>query len=238
MKILNSPLSIIRTLVCAAAILMAVSAHAQIAYRFTVNTTPLIGDSAAPFYLDFQLTDGSGSGDGNNTAWLSNFNFHGGVPMGATAGAGTFTGNLSSSVSLSDRSFFNEFYQAFTPGSFLQFDLNLTTRVDSGLFPDSFAFAILDSTLFNLPTLSGGSDVFASIDITGPSAVVHTFASNGSVAPAAGGPMIVLPAPTATAIPEPSTYGCFAAVALAFTAVLRLRRRSRSSFQRDDGVTA
>jgi hypothetical protein len=227
MKILNSPLSIIRTFICAAAISVAVSAQAQLAYRFTVDTTPLIGHSAAPFYLDFQLNDGSGLGDGNNTAWLSNFNFHGGAPMGATAGMGSFTGNLSSMVSLSDHSFLNEFYQAFTPGSFLQFDLNLTTRVDSGLFPDTFAFAILDGTLSNLPTLSGGSDLFALINITGPSSVVHTYASDGSVAPAAGGPPIMLAAPMDRAIPEPSMYGCVAAVALALAAVVRRRSRSR-----------
>jgi hypothetical protein len=228
MKTLINPLSIIRTLVCAAVLLVATSAQAQIAYRFTVDTTPLIGHSAAPFYLDFQLTDGSGLGDGNNTAWLSNFNFYGGAPTGTAAGAGSFTGNLFSTLSLRDRSFFNEFYQAFTPGTSLQFDLNLTARVDSGLFPDTFAFAILDSTLSNLPTRSGGSDVFASIDITGSSAVVHTFASDGSISPIAGGPPITILAPTATAIPEPSLYGCVAAIALVLTAVVRRRSRSRA----------
>jgi hypothetical protein len=35
-----------------------------------IDTTAFGGKSAAPFTLDFQLTDGSGGGDRNNTATL------------------------------------------------------------------------------------------------------------------------------------------------------------------------
>ena len=226
MKIESKAFIVLRALICAAAVWTATSAKAQVAYRFTLNTSPLIGASAGLFYLDFQLSDGSGAGDANNTAWLSNFQFGGGNSFGAVGGAGSFGGNLSSAVSLTDGSFFNEFYQAFTPGAWLQFDLNLTTRVDSGSTPDSFAFAILDGTLSNLPTLSAGSDVFASIDITSSSPTVRVFAGNGAMSPAAGGPPIVLAAPMVVPVPEPSTYGLAATSTLLGLIVLRRRLRS------------
>ena len=44
----------------------------------TLATAPLAGNPGAPFSLDFQFTDGSGTNDGNNTLTLTNFNFGGG----------------------------------------------------------------------------------------------------------------------------------------------------------------
>ena len=46
-------------------------------FSVNLNTSSLIGNSAGPFYIEFQLNDGSGSipGDGNNTVNISNFDF-------------------------------------------------------------------------------------------------------------------------------------------------------------------
>lgn len=225
MKFLQSRYNIVRALICSAAVLVAVTAQAQVSYRISLNTAPLLGSSAGPFYADFQFVDGSGGGDANNQAWIGNFQFGGGSPSGVAAGMGSFSGSLGSSVSLTDGSFFNEFYQAFTPGSTLQFDLTLTTRADAGSTPDSFAFAILDSTLSNLPTLAPGSDVFLQIDL-GATPIVRTYAGNANMPPAAGGLPIAIAAAVVTPVPEASTYGLWALVTLFAAALWRRRQRS------------
>src|SRR5262249_23577992 len=56
-----------------------------LSFRVNVNTAPLIPlvGSSGPFYLDFQLTDGSGTFAGVNTATISSFSFGGGAAAGA-----------------------------------------------------------------------------------------------------------------------------------------------------------
>jgi hypothetical protein len=196
--------------------------RAQAVFAVTVNTTPLIGHPAGPFYLDFQLNDGAGTGDGDNTAIVSSFNFSGGAPLGAVSSFGNATGNLASSVTLRDSTPFNEFFQAFTPGTSLQFLVTLNNHVSVPV-PDSFSFAVLDAVLFNLPTLAPGSDAFVTIDINGGTPLVHSYAGSGVIAPEAGGSPIALAAPAVAAVPEPSTYGLLAAGLLA--GVIALRRR-------------
>lgn len=174
-------------------------------YTVNLNTAPLIGHLAAPFYLDFQLNDGSGMGDANNTATLSNFQFGGGSATGSPSTQGGASGNLSSTVVIQDSAFLNELYQEFIPGNTLSFTLDLTTQVESPT-PDQFSFAILDNTLTELPTQQGFFDVFATIDIDSTSPPVQTFASNPNVLPAGGGGGITMAAPTAqAAVPEPTT---------------------------------
>ena len=45
----------------------------------TLDTSVLIGSQAGPFFIGFQLADGSLTGDGNNAAVVSNFQFGGGM---------------------------------------------------------------------------------------------------------------------------------------------------------------
>jgi hypothetical protein len=47
--------------------LVAVTAHSATVFQVNVDTSLLIGQAARPFFLDFQLTDGSGTGDGNTS---------------------------------------------------------------------------------------------------------------------------------------------------------------------------
>jgi|SRR5665213_2368697 len=203
---------------------LAIPARAGIVDIFTMLTGPLAGDPAGPFSLDFQFNDGSGSGDGNNTAVLSNFLFGtGGGPLGAAALAGGTSGDLGSSVSITDTGFLNEFTQGFTPGSQLQFQLSLTTNVDDGGTPDQFSMAILDSNGAQLPTLSF-FDVFVEIDIDSADPSIQTFASDPSRNTVAGGAPIDLSAPDFTSVssaPEPGSI-VLAGCALVMTA---LRRR-------------
>ncbi len=181
-----------------------------VSYTVTVDTRPLAGQTTppAPFALEFQLNDGDGTV--NNTATLSNFNFGtGGSATGSPTTTGGATGNLSSTVTLTDSSFFNEFIQGFTPSStdLLSFLLNLTANVEPTT-PDAFSLAIFDSSGTGLPT--NFFDVFLQIDITNP-LTINTYASDTSVSPPGCStcPPIDIAMPTvesATApVPEPST---------------------------------
>lgn len=161
-------------------------------YSVTLDTSNLTG----PFYVEFQLNDGSGTNDGNNTVELSNFQFGGGGPVGSlTTLTGGTTGSLTTGVVITDSSFFNEFIQQFDPGSILSFELHLIPNLDSGS-PDQFSFAILDDQQFELPTESD-SDAFLTIDFTSPLSVQPFSSALGSDP--------FLTAPTIKAIPAPGT---------------------------------
>jgi hypothetical protein len=207
--------SVLRALAIAATLVAStVVSHAQMAYQVWVDTHSLIANPAAPFSLDFQLNDGSGFGDSNNSATISNIQFGGGSAFGSATTTGNAMGSLSSSVALTDTDpRLNEFYQGFTPGSWLSFKVTLSTHVDSGVTPDVFSFSILDSNLFNLPTTSFGTDTFLEVNIDSATPTIATFASaEGSIA-----------APFATAVPEASTYGVWAGGLALMAAIVRRR---------------
>ena len=192
----------------------------------SLNTTPLIGLTAGPFSIEFQLNDGGGVNDGNNSALLSNFIFGGGSAVRVPDLSGGAGGDAGGLVTLTDSSFFNQFIQQFAPGTQLGFRLALSTNVDSGAAPDQFTFAILDSSGVELPTLSF-SDVFVQIDIDSANPLVQTFRSDMSRTPAAGGGLVDIAAPTATSgVPEPSSVALLGA-GLGCVGVLRLGRRMR-----------
>ncbi len=197
-------------------LLAAGTSRATIIINFTFDTTALIGHTAGPFSLNFQLNDGSGIGDANNTATIDNFNFGAGAPTGLPFLVGGAAGDLGSTVTITDSSFLNIFTQGFTAGAVLGFRLTLTTNV-AGFVPDQFSMAILDSGGFEIPTMalySFGTDAFIVIDIDSATPTVYTFASDLSRTPNAGGDPINIPDP----IPEPSTtwltMGALAAAAV------------------------
>jgi len=186
---------------------------AAINYNINLNTAPLIAHAAGPFSLNFQLTDGSGTNDANNTVTLSGFQFGtGGSAVGSPTRVGGATGTLGSTVTLTDSAFLNSFTQQFTPGNRLSFMAQVTTNVDAGPQPDEFSFAILDRTGTELPTASSFFDVFVTIDIDSPtSPTVWTFGSDATRIPAGGGPPITIGAAQVQAVPEPAAgllLGC------------------------------
>ncbi len=192
--------------------------HAQTqAYHIRMDTSPLVGHAAGPFALNFQFTDGSGNtpGDANNTVRLFNFAFGGGSGAGTPTAMGGVTGNLASSVTLTDTGLLNDFAQEFTPGSVLDFDLTLTNRADASGTPDEFTFAILDSSGTELPTLglaNVGSDVFLLTDLTGDPLNLQAFASDDTQSPAGGGTPLTIAAPTIAAVPEPGNIALLASL--------------------------
>jgi hypothetical protein len=145
----------------------------------SLDTSGLIGNPAGPFYLDFQFNDGTGAND--NLVKITNINLGGGTVLGPAALFGGVSGDLLSGITLTDSDPFNEFFQSFSAGTYLSFQLSMT-NLFTGSVPDVFGFAILDANLYNLATYSLGSDqlLIATLDSTGP--VIETFASvDGSV---------------------------------------------------------
>jgi len=248
MKIRNT-LALVLLSLCLAWAMGPRACQADVTFQVQVNTAPLIGHPAAPFAINFQLNDGSGTNDGNNTATISGFTFGGGGPAGVPILTGGASGDLSSVVTLTDSTFFNDFVQDFTPGASLAFTVDLTTNTDAGPTPDLFSFAILDGSGFEIPTTSpiGG---FVIVDITGPNPTIQSYSSDATT-PVPPGDPVDIPAPTITVanttpIPEPSSALVFLATLLAVPACYAWRhargtmarpaigRRSSRSLKRSD----
>lgn len=217
MKYRASSLPALRALGVVAALAFASLAQAQLQFQVQLNTSSLVSSPNGPFSLDFQLNDGSASGDGNNWATLSNFQFGGGSAWGSATTLGGAAGSLGSTVTLNDSNWYlNDFYQSFTPGSWLSFTVSLSNWADAGPTPDKFSFAILDGAVINLPTLSLGSDTFLEVNLTGGTPSILTYGSlDGAIA-----------APTVTPVPEASTYGIWAAALLGALALRQRRKRA------------
>lgn len=146
--------TILTSLALAAALLCTPSLKAQIfTFHVDINTSSLVGSPDGPFYLDFQLNQG-GATTPSNTATISNFSFTGGSASGATNVFGTATGDMGSSITLTDSSAspFNEIFQGFSAGTTdIQFDVTLTQNM-AGVTPDGFEVAVLDGSTFQIPT--------------------------------------------------------------------------------------
>jgi hypothetical protein len=180
------------------------SASADLILDVTLDTSALTvgpGASSGPFSLFFQLTDGSGAGDGNNTVVLSGFTFGGGGASGSATLEGGSGGDLDSEVTLVDSSFFNSFMQGFTPGDLLSFALTMTTNLDAGGVPDAFAFSILDGTGFPIATLDPTlADTLMTIVVESASPAVQTYGTDPARTD------VVLSAPSAVStVPEPAS---------------------------------
>lgn len=181
---LNSYLNTTLGAIAAAFALISMPAtQAAVIQTVSINTAPLLGlpaNGSGPFYLDFQLNGGGALG---NTATLSNFNFGGGSLLGGTEmSIGQASGTLASTITLTADSAnaFNEFYQSFTPGSTLTFDVTYSTNVNVPV-ADLFIFSILNSSLENIPTDGfANSLVTLSIDSVLPAA--QTFSGTGDFA--------------------------------------------------------
>jgi len=182
-------------------------------FHVTVDTTPLTTSANGPFSLDFQLNDGSGLADGNNTATVSNFTFGGGAATGSPNYLGGVIGDISSSLTLSETTAFNELFQGFTAGTSLAFDVAISGNTDAGITPDSFIFSILDSTLGAITT-SGSAGQTVQLDITSPILGVDAVQSYNGTGAYTGVNVSVVPEPSTNLLALASIFG-----------VLTIRRR-------------
>ena len=176
-------------------------------YDVTLNTTPLVGHPAGPFYVELAVTDGSGVGDGNNTVSLSSFFLGGGSALGSPFTFGGVSGSLENGVTITDTSFLNVFSEQFTPGLQLSFSVDMTSNDDLGGIPDGLTLYILDSSGVPLPTLAPFGDYFLGADISSSGPNFSLYGSDPSRAPSDGNP-VTIAAPTITpmsTVPEPSS---------------------------------
>jgi hypothetical protein len=189
------PAGLLRAVIAVTLLSMSASAaRADISYDVTIDTTSLLGGGA--YAVDFNLP---GSGNGNNTALISNFLVDGGAPiLGAdgsfdsTIGVSVF-GSLSTTLSISDNGFFNDFFQEFTPGSQLSFHLDLTTVAEAP--PDTFSFSIL-----NEPVTPPVASPVPTTDPSGFNSLV--FVQIDSSNPTVNQYQLLAP----SGVPEPSTF--------------------------------
>lgn len=195
-------------------------ARADISFHVDMDTSILQGNAGGPYQLAFQLIDGSGGNDANNIAVLSGFNFAGGAVSAPPSLSGGASGNLATSATLTDSSFFNAIVQAFTPGGHLRFDVTLGTAIDAGGAPDEFSFAILDGQGNEVPT-ADPAGAFIVLDLDSAQPLVQTFAAAGGYS-AMGIPIVTFD--VAPAVPEPGSLALLA-LGLGGMALLQLRRR-------------
>jgi len=161
---------ILTTSIFAASLLLLGSTTAMaglVTQEFNVNTSGLEG--LGQFTLFFQLVDGSGVGNSDNTVTLTNFNFNGGSATAGTAmefGGGT--GDMSSGVTLTNsNSLLNFVSQSFTPGPQLSFLASFTNNLNSP-FADMFTTSLIDPNGNGVPTLDpSGNDTLITITLTG-----------------------------------------------------------------------
>ena len=171
----------------------------------SLDTTPLIGHPAAPFSINFQLNDGSGTGDSNNTAAIDAFDFGGGSATPGTTLVGGASGDLLSGIKITDSGFLNLFTQGFVPGAQLRFSLLLSANGDTGGTPDQFSFAILDSSGFELPYLSVFNAALV-INIQDASHDIEFAGTDPSASPFGGGdPILMDPPEVSSSVPEPAS---------------------------------
>ena len=147
--------------------LWASDCRAQIVYppqTFTFDTSALSG-FVGPFQLDFQLTDGSGTGDGNTSLTVDDFVIDGASAPGIAA------------ASMTDSAFFTEVMRGFVPGGTLRFDLSGSFGVDTDpttgtVTPDEFSLAILKGDGTEVPTTDpSGALLLVDFDNLSPGAV-------------------------------------------------------------------
>jgi hypothetical protein len=161
----------------------------SVTFHVALNTQPLIGHPAGPFSVVLILTDGSGLGDANNAAMISDLDLGGGSALGSPLVLGGASGALDAGVALTDGSFLNLFAQAFLPGRRLRFTLSLTTADDDGDTPDRFVLFLVDGSGTPLATLAPAGDFLVGADLTSAARSPEAHRGDASRPPFDGDPI-------------------------------------------------
>lgn len=202
---------------------------ANTVFEVTLETAPLVGHPDAPFSLLLLLTDGEGTGNGNNILILDNITLGGGSALGDAVLFGGVSGSLSSGIALVDTSFLSLFNEQFAPGLSLRFLLSISLNDNPGGTPDRLTLSILDSAGVPVPTLAPAGDFFLGIDLKSAGPVFDLYGSDPARSLSNGGP-VEMTAPTVSTlnpIPEPSTAFVCGAALLAIVGFRGFRARKR-----------
>jgi len=175
------------------ALTAAAQTTAQTLYHVTIDTSQLQDHPAGAFSLEFTLIDGAGTGDGNSTIVLTNFNFGtNGVFNGEPDANGGVSGDLSTNVTLSDTSPENDFTEEFSPGTSLTFDVYATLSLDTNGISDEFEMAIVDQEGERIPTLDTNADnsLVRLTTSDGATISVESYGTDPTLEPVTSGPPV------------------------------------------------
>ncbi len=195
-------------LAAAGLILLPATGRADV-FNVTLDTSGL--SSSYTYALDFSLA--AGGPNMNNTATVSGLTLGGGSAGALLAGEpmGDVSGDLQHlPINLfEDAGGFSDLAQQFTPGSQVQFRVDLTNNPQPNGGQDQFTFAILyldpagSGHFFNIPTDNPNfNNAFVEIDTNASGA--PTFIGSQSTDPTD------FPVPRAVDVPEPATLALFA----------------------------
>jgi len=218
-------------LASAIALLIAPALRAQlISFNVDLDTAGLSADSLnAPFYLDFQLDYGNVA-LATTTATLSDFQFTGGGAVGSTVTAGSASGSIAGTVTLTASAAHpsNELYQQFASGvSNIQFTATITEPGPDVGIPTEFTVAILDDSLgfpAQLFTTAPDTESLVTLDLSSSNTLanVNTYAGVSS----ADGATPLTGVGLMPSAPEPfTTAWCGAAAALLACCTRRFGQR-------------
>jgi len=193
---------------------------APITYSVTVNTTSLAGTTG---FLDFDFAPGSDSQSA--TVSISGFSTDG-LLSGLAQVNGAVTGNLPGSLSITNTTQFNDYFQGLNFGTSIFFTLTLSgpalsTPNGTSTSGSTFAFGMFDATGSNplLTSDPNGNTFTVQVNLIGTTSVTTFPPANG------GNPAATVVTAEST-VPEPSTLMLVTITALSLIAVRRVSRHS------------
>ena len=212
-----------RVLLCVLSLCFVGSLSASpITYSVTVNTSSVSGSTGS---LDFNFNPGPVI---TQSASLQMLKFgNDGTLTGSPTLTGDVSGTLPSTVTFENGTGFNDYFEDFTYGSTLSFDVNLYGPALSS--PDevstsgsAFAFSMFSDAAGTMPALTtdttNGFAVTIDVNLDGTT-TVNNFSTQATVTP------------LTSSVPEPSTltlFGIAGVVAIAFVRVRRFFSDPRS----------
>jgi len=197
-------------------LMLAAPAAADVTYSFSVDTSSISGTAGS---LDFNFNPGPFTSQ-LALADIQNFSTDGTL-VGSPVVTGDVSGTLPSTVTLDNGSALNDYFQAFTFGSSLNFDVRLygpAVNSPDGVSTSGSAFA------FSMFSDAAGTQPALTSDTTDGFAATLQVNLNGSTTPANFSSQTSL-ALSQTAVPEPGGLAVLAFVLAAFAASLRPGRK-------------
>ncbi|MCW3061800.1 MAG: hypothetical protein JWQ02_3621 [Capsulimonas sp.] len=203
----------------------AVTASAATLFETSFDTTTLPALAAGDHYTAYFALTGTSGG----VVLLTQLS----AGIGGTLGTQNVTGSATSSAHgamLKSSSFVSEFTQDFTPGDHFDFVVDLSKVAVGAPDPDSFTFAILDSTGAPLPSYDQDNGfALTTIDLTKTDYDPWDF----NVSPLVDGPFISPEVTEANPVPTPELSPNLAIAVLAGCLALAIGWRRRRVFLSD-----